>query len=179
MPVQAVLWRFVVRHVFFATNHGCAFNRLHYSAAFVATIEFDFVLGGLQLFLNTFGERHFGCYFNHFHFQTRSNTIVSCACDTRMGNCRNVCCVCDFLCAQEASNVEMVLFLSASRELPQLYLSEPPTTPFDGVGGVCSSIPIFFHISSYELLGTIHQQFCLVLKLTEGGSSEAAAEGCL
>jgi phosphatidylinositol glycan class O len=58
VPVQAVLWRFVVRHVFFATNHGCAFNRLHYSAAFVATIEFDFVLGGLQLFLNTFGKYH-------------------------------------------------------------------------------------------------------------------------
>lgn len=58
VPIQAVLWRFVVRHVFFATNHGCAFNRLHYAAAFVATIEFDFVLGGLQLFLNTFGKHH-------------------------------------------------------------------------------------------------------------------------
>jgi phosphatidylinositol glycan class O len=54
-PVMATMWRFVVRHVFFATNHGCAFNRLQYSAAFVATMEFDFALGGLQLFLNTFG----------------------------------------------------------------------------------------------------------------------------
>jgi hypothetical protein len=54
-PVQATLWRLLVRHTFFATNHGCAFNRLQYSAAFVATIEFDFALGGLQLFLNTFG----------------------------------------------------------------------------------------------------------------------------
>ena len=45
----------MVRHVFFATNHGCAFNRLQYSAAFVATIEFNFVFGGIQLFLNTFG----------------------------------------------------------------------------------------------------------------------------
>jgi len=53
--VQAMLWRLVVRHVFFATNHGCAFNRLQYSAAFVATIEFDFVFAGSQLFLNTFG----------------------------------------------------------------------------------------------------------------------------
>ena len=54
-PIQATLWRFLVRHTFFATNHGCAFNRLQYSAAFVASINFDFALGGLQLFLNTFG----------------------------------------------------------------------------------------------------------------------------
>mmetsp|Transcript_45617 Transcript_45617/g.110519 ORF Transcript_45617/g.110519 Transcript_45617/m.110519 type:complete len:921 (+) Transcript_45617:260-3022(+) len=55
VPVQAFLWRLVVRHVFFATNHGCAFNMLQYSAAFVATIEFDFVFAGSQLFMNTFG----------------------------------------------------------------------------------------------------------------------------
>mmetsp|Transcript_22168 Transcript_22168/g.52119 ORF Transcript_22168/g.52119 Transcript_22168/m.52119 type:complete len:953 (-) Transcript_22168:185-3043(-) len=54
-PVMATMWRLIVRHTFFATNHGCAFNRLQYSAAFVATMEFDFLLGGLQLFLNTFG----------------------------------------------------------------------------------------------------------------------------
>jgi phosphatidylinositol glycan class O len=54
--VQSILWRFTVRHVFFSTNHGCAFNRLQYSAAFVATNEFGFALGGLQLFLNTFGK---------------------------------------------------------------------------------------------------------------------------
>ncbi|KAG7360226.1 type I phosphodiesterase / nucleotide pyrophosphatase [Nitzschia inconspicua] len=54
-PVQATFWRLLVRHTFFATNHGCAFNRLQYSAAFVATVEFNFALGGLQLFLNTFG----------------------------------------------------------------------------------------------------------------------------
>jgi phosphatidylinositol glycan class O len=54
-PVQATLWRLLVRHTFFATNHGCAFNRLQYSAAFVATMEFNFALGGFQLFLNTFG----------------------------------------------------------------------------------------------------------------------------
>mmetsp|Transcript_9183 Transcript_9183/g.16069 ORF Transcript_9183/g.16069 Transcript_9183/m.16069 type:complete len:171 (-) Transcript_9183:92-604(-) len=54
-PVQAAFWRLLVRHTFFATNHGCAFNRLQYSAAFVATMEFNFALGGFQLFLNTFG----------------------------------------------------------------------------------------------------------------------------
>lgn len=54
-PIQATLWRFLIRHTFFATNHGCAFNRLQYSAAFVATMNFNFGLGGLQLFLNTFG----------------------------------------------------------------------------------------------------------------------------
>ena len=54
-PVLACLWRFLIRHVFFATNHGCAFNRLQYSAAFVATMEFHFTLSGSQLFFNTFG----------------------------------------------------------------------------------------------------------------------------
>ena len=54
-PVQATLWRLLIRHTFFATNHGCAFNRLQYSAAFVATMNFHFALSGLQLFLNTFG----------------------------------------------------------------------------------------------------------------------------
>lgn len=53
--VVAGLWRLVTRHVFFATNHGCSFNRLQYSAAFIATKEFYFGLGGISLFLNTFG----------------------------------------------------------------------------------------------------------------------------
>ena len=56
MYEQSFMWRLLFRHVFFATNHGCAFNRLQYSAAFVASIEFDFHIGGFQLFLNTFGE---------------------------------------------------------------------------------------------------------------------------
>jgi phosphatidylinositol glycan class O len=59
-PVQATLWRLLVRHTFFATNHGCAFNRLQYSAAFVASMEFNFALGGFQLFLNTFGWEMIG-----------------------------------------------------------------------------------------------------------------------
>lgn len=54
--IQSFFWRLIVRHVFFATNHGCAFNRLQYSAAFVTKIEFDFVTAGIQLFLNTFGK---------------------------------------------------------------------------------------------------------------------------
>lgn len=53
--VIAALWRLVTRHVFFATNHGCFFNRLQYSAAFIVTKEFYFVTGGISLFLNTFG----------------------------------------------------------------------------------------------------------------------------
>lgn len=53
--VLAALWRLTIRHVFFVTNHACAFNRLQYSAAFVATDQFHFVTGGMCLFLNTFG----------------------------------------------------------------------------------------------------------------------------
>ncbi len=54
-PVLAALWRLTVRHAFFSSNHSCAFNRLQYSAAFVATDQFYFVTGGISLFLNTFG----------------------------------------------------------------------------------------------------------------------------
>jgi hypothetical protein len=61
--VLATMWRLVTRHVFFATNHGCAFNRLQYSAAFVATTEFYFVTGGISLFLNTFGWEVVGLAF--------------------------------------------------------------------------------------------------------------------
>jgi len=53
--VVAALWRFIVRHTFFATNHGCTFSRLQLSAAFVATDTFNFVFAGASLFINTFG----------------------------------------------------------------------------------------------------------------------------
>lgn len=53
--VVATLIKLATRHAYFASNHGCAFNRLQYSAAFVATKEFYFVTGGISLFLNTFG----------------------------------------------------------------------------------------------------------------------------
>ena len=61
--VLGCLWRLSVRHVFYATNHGCAFNRLQLSSAFVSTIEFDFALGGISLFLNTFGWEILGAFF--------------------------------------------------------------------------------------------------------------------
>mmetsp|Transcript_18917 Transcript_18917/g.40959 ORF Transcript_18917/g.40959 Transcript_18917/m.40959 type:complete len:220 (-) Transcript_18917:14-673(-) len=54
-PVMAALWRLAIRHVFFATNHHCSFNRLHFSAAFVATETFEFHIAGASLFMNTFG----------------------------------------------------------------------------------------------------------------------------
>eukprot|EP00581_Thalassiosira_minuscula_P011788 CAMPEP_0183721204 /NCGR_PEP_ID=MMETSP0737-20130205/13555_1 /TAXON_ID=385413 /ORGANISM="Thalassiosira miniscula, Strain CCMP1093" /LENGTH=998 /DNA_ID=CAMNT_0025951175 /DNA_START=202 /DNA_END=3195 /DNA_ORIENTATION=- len=54
-PVMAAMWRLAMRHVFFATNHHCSFNRLQYSAAFVATGTFQFHIAGSSLFMNTFG----------------------------------------------------------------------------------------------------------------------------
>ncbi|KAL9182545.1 hypothetical protein ACHAXT_013197 [Thalassiosira profunda] len=54
-PVMAAVWRLAMRHSFFATNHHCSFNRLQYSAAFVATNTFHFHLAGSSLFMNTFG----------------------------------------------------------------------------------------------------------------------------
>jgi GPI ethanolamine phosphate transferase 3 subunit O len=61
--VLAALWKLVTRHVFFATNHACAFSRLQYSAAFIATAEFYFATGGISLFLNTFGWEVVGLAF--------------------------------------------------------------------------------------------------------------------
>jgi len=54
-PVTAAIWRLAIRHVFFATNHHCSFNRLQFSAAFVATETFQFYIAGSSLFMNTFG----------------------------------------------------------------------------------------------------------------------------
>lgn len=74
--VVAALWRLVTRHVFFATNHGCFFNRLQYSAAFVATKEFYFVTGGISLFLNTFGWETAGIVFAWLLSQQTGRTQI-------------------------------------------------------------------------------------------------------
>ena len=54
-PTMAAMWRLAIRYFFFATNHQCSFNRLQFSAAFVATNTFQFHLSGVSLFMNTFG----------------------------------------------------------------------------------------------------------------------------
>jgi len=54
-PVMAAMWRLLIRQIFFATNHHCSFNRLHFTAAFVATDTFQFHIAGFSLFMNTFG----------------------------------------------------------------------------------------------------------------------------
>ena len=64
--VLAAFWRFLVRHIFFATNHGCAFSRLQLSAAFVATTTFNFYFAGASLFINTFGWEILGLSFAWF-----------------------------------------------------------------------------------------------------------------
>ncbi|GAX19943.1 phosphatidylinositol glycan, class O [Fistulifera solaris] len=61
--VLAVLVKLITRHTFFSTNHGCAFNRLQLSAAFVATKEFNYIFAGTSLFLNTFGWEIAGLVF--------------------------------------------------------------------------------------------------------------------
>jgi phosphatidylinositol glycan class O len=58
--ILAALWRMSIRHAFFATGHACSFNRLQFSAAFVATDVFYFRLAGFSLFLNTFGWEMLG-----------------------------------------------------------------------------------------------------------------------
>ena len=59
-PVTAAIWRLAIRHAFFATNHHCSFNRLQFSAAFVASDTFRFYIAGSSLFMNTFGYEILG-----------------------------------------------------------------------------------------------------------------------
>uniref|UniRef100_A0A7S3Q9B3 GPI ethanolamine phosphate transferase 3 n=1 Tax=Chaetoceros debilis TaxID=122233 RepID=A0A7S3Q9B3_9STRA len=54
-PMLAAIWRLVIRHTFFATGHTCSFEKVQFSAAFVATDTFHFYFSGSSLFLNTFG----------------------------------------------------------------------------------------------------------------------------
>ena len=72
-PVMAAIWRLAIRHVFFATNHHCSFNRLQYSAAFVATDKFQFAIAGSSLFMNTFGWEILGSIL------VLANTKMGCA----------------------------------------------------------------------------------------------------
>ncbi len=58
-----MIWRLCIRHAFFATGHACSFNKLHFSAAFVAFEEFHFAVAGVSLFLNTFGWEILGICF--------------------------------------------------------------------------------------------------------------------
>lgn len=62
-PVMAAIWRLAIRLVFFGTNHHCSFNRLQFSAAFVATETFQFFIAGSSLFMNTFGWEILGSMF--------------------------------------------------------------------------------------------------------------------
>lgn len=58
-----MIWRLCTRHAFFATGHACSFNRLQFSAAFVAFETFRFGPAGISLFVNTFGWDILGiCY---------------------------------------------------------------------------------------------------------------------
>jgi phosphatidylinositol glycan class O len=59
-PAMAAIWRLAIRQVFFASNHHCSFNRLQFSAAFVATNTFQFFIAGFSLFMNTFGYEILG-----------------------------------------------------------------------------------------------------------------------
>ncbi len=54
-PILAAMWRLAIRHAFYVTGHECSFNKLQFSAAFVATETFYFISAGASLFLNTFG----------------------------------------------------------------------------------------------------------------------------
>ncbi|KAL3827278.1 hypothetical protein ACHAXA_004753 [Cyclostephanos tholiformis] len=72
-PTLAAIWRLAIRHAFFASNHHCSFNRLHFSAAFVATNKFQFFIAGSSLFMNTFGYEMLGSSVVLLYSQSRHN----------------------------------------------------------------------------------------------------------
>jgi phosphatidylinositol glycan class O len=53
--VQAVMFRFAIRHAFYTTSHACSFSALQYNSAFVLSDKFSYWYSGMMLFLNTFG----------------------------------------------------------------------------------------------------------------------------
>mmetsp|Transcript_2205 Transcript_2205/g.4051 ORF Transcript_2205/g.4051 Transcript_2205/m.4051 type:complete len:1023 (+) Transcript_2205:286-3354(+) len=80
-PTLAMIWRLCIRHAFFATGHACSFNRLQFSAAFVAFETFRFGPAGLSLFLNTFGWDILGiCYLSNVCKANRRQDILSWFC---------------------------------------------------------------------------------------------------
>lgn len=72
----AILWRFIIRHTFFSTSHACTLNRLQLSAAFVATSDFNFALGGVSLFVNTFGWEMIGALFAYICSQHQNRAAL-------------------------------------------------------------------------------------------------------
>lgn len=94
----AALWRLSIRHAFYVTGHACSFNRLHFSAAFVAAETFHYYSAGVSLFLNTFGidlvgiiivaciSRESGRFhvWSYFCFFQLTETIFSCISVTLM-----------------------------------------------------------------------------------------------
>lgn len=75
-PMIAMMWRLCVRHSFFATGHACSFNRLQYSAAFVAFETFKYAPAGFSLCLNTFGWDIIGIFALANICQATENKIV-------------------------------------------------------------------------------------------------------
>ena len=53
--IIAFIWRIIIRHTFYATNHACFFEQVQFSSAFIFTTTFNFYTSGFLLFINTFG----------------------------------------------------------------------------------------------------------------------------
>ncbi|CAM6100656.1 unnamed protein product [Calypogeia fissa] len=52
-------WSLISAQLFFCTGHSCAFDGLHYSAAFIGFDDFGFFQQGVLLATETFGASHF------------------------------------------------------------------------------------------------------------------------
>jgi len=71
--VMAALWKLSIRTAFYGTSHHCSFNQLQFSAAFVATTEFQFHIAGFSLFMNTFGWEAIGSVLVLLYSRARGN----------------------------------------------------------------------------------------------------------
>ena len=155
-PVMAAIWRLMIRQIFFATNHLCSFNRLHLSAAFVATDTFQFHIAGFSLFMNTFGWELLGSILLLVTSRLGTNLANS---DKRIGPSRVWEWFCFYQCTEtlascisvsamkrhckylRANQLSLLLCLAAmSSHLHLLRLSS------DGLGDICSQIHVCCNI---------------------------------
>ncbi len=113
-PVMAAIWRLLIREVFFATNHHCSFNRLQFTAAFVATDTFQFQIAGFSLFMNTFGWELLGTLL--LLLTARFDTNFTAAAGSKDGSSRVWDWFCFYQCTETLASCISVSAMKRHRE---------------------------------------------------------------
>jgi phosphatidylinositol glycan class O len=165
-PVMAAIWRLLIRHIFFATNHHCSFNRLHFTAAFVATDTFQFHIAGFSLFMNTFGWELLGTTL--LLLTSRFTTSFTTA-DSKNGPSRVWDWFCFYQCTETLTSCISVSAMKRHCEYPYqlsetfyLVLSKisQDNVSFafssDGMGNICSQVYVYCNIYWFGVDVLVH-----------------------